>query len=272
MPERGAVSLKKILLAIHQKIISVYIIIAFFVLWEVLPSVGLVDSLFFPPFSKVVAESFNLGWGSILTDIVTSLRRVIIGFFVATAVALPFGFILAGALPRLARLFNPLMVFLSQIPPFILFPVFVIIFGIGEGGIFTVIFWSAVWPVLFNTIAGTQLVDPVLIKCARSMNSNPATIFFKVILPGALPSIMTGLRSGMTFCFMMLIGAETMGASSGLGWRINMAQRMAVIPRIYLTVLIAAIVGLAVNYLIEWFERNTIIWKEEADQGMITAD
>lgn len=268
----GCSLLKKVLLAIHQKIISVYVIVAVFILWQALPSAGLVNSHFFPPFSEVVAESFNLGWGNIITDIVTSLRRVIIGFFVATAVALPFGFILAGALPRLARLLNPLMVFLSQIPPFILFPVFVIIFGIGEGGIFTVIFWSSVWPVLFSTITGTQLVDPVLVKCARSMNSNPAIIFFKVILPGALPSIMTGLRSGMTFCFMMLIGAETMGASSGLGWQINMAQRMAVVPRIYLAALIAAIVGLAINYLIEWFERNTIVWKEDADQGMITAD
>ncbi|OPY58892.1 MAG: Bicarbonate transport system permease protein CmpB [Pelotomaculum sp. PtaU1.Bin035] len=259
--------MKKALLNIHNRMISLYIIIVFFVLWQLIPYTGLVNPHFLPPLSKVIAETFKLSLGNIVLDIVHSLRRIIIGFFVATAVALPLGFVLAGALPKLGKLLNPLMMFLSQIPPFILFPVFVIIFGIGEGGILTVIFWSALWPILFNTIAGTQMVDPLLIKSARSMGSSQLTIFLKVILPGTLSSIMTGMRAAMTFCFMMLIGAETMGANSGLGWEINMSQRMAVIPRIYLVVMIVAIVGLAINYLFEWFERNTIIWREDAPSG-----
>jgi len=261
--------LKSALLSIHHNCKSFYIILGFFLFWQVIPFTGLVDPHFVPPLSKVLAESIQLGFANIAIDISISLGRVIIGFIMAAAVALPLGFILAGAFPKLARLLNPLMVFLSQVPPFILFPVFVIIFGVGNGGIYTVIFWSAIWPLLFNTIAGTQLVDPLLIKSARSMGAGQLTIFFKVIVPGALASIMIGTRTAITICFMMLIGAETMGANSGLGWLIHQSQRMAMIPRIYFAVLLVAVIGLLINYLIEWLERNIIVWQEDTAEELI---
>ncbi len=261
--------MKSVFLKIHDMVKSAYIITGVLVFWQLAPYLGLVNPRFLPPLSRVLAETFQLGLGSIAIDIINSLKRVILGFSLAAIITLPLGFILAGAFPRLAKLLNPLMLFLSQIPPFILFPIFVVIFGIGEGGIFTVIFWSAIWPILFNTIAGTQSFDTQLVKSARSMGASQLTIFLKVIIPGTLPYIMTGMRTAMTICFIMLIGAETMGASSGLGWEIHQAQRMAVIPRIYLIVLVVAIVGLLINYLFEWLEKNIVIWKEDAHEGLI---
>jgi NitT/TauT family transport system permease protein len=122
---------------------------------------------------------------------------------------------------------------------------------------------------MFTTITGVQRVEPILIKSARSMGANNFTIFLKIILPGALSSILTGMKTGMTMSFMMLIGAETLGADSGLGWLIHNAQSMGFIPRIYLAAILIAVLGLGVNYIFQWLEENIIVWKEASHDKAI---
>lgn len=259
----------KILAAVHDKLAGFYLFILFLLVWEILPRTGLINPLFAPPFSRILQEAVHLKLTNIVLYISISLKRVLIGTALATALALPIGFILAGALQWLARFIKPLTVFLSQIPPFILFPIFVIIVGIGEGGIYTVIFWSSFWPILFTTILGIQNVEPILVRAARAMNANGIEIFFKVMLPGAFPTIMTGIRTGVTMSFLMLIGAETMGADSGMGWLIHNAQSMGAIPRIYLGAILVAGVGLIINYLLEFLEDVTTDWKEKPGEKTI---
>lgn len=247
---------------VNSKLMSLYLFILLILVWEIVPRTGLVSPVFVPPFSRIVQVGIDLSLTKILLYISVSLKRVFVGFLISTALALPVGFILAGALPAVARFIRPLTVFLSQIPPFILFPIFVIIIGVGEGGIYTVIFWSSFWPILFTTIAGIQNVDPLLVRCARAMSAGRVQIFFKVVLPAAFPAIMTGIRSGLTMSFLMLIGAESMGADSGLGWLIHNAQSMGFVPRIYLGAILVAGVGLALNYLLEALEKSIVDWKE----------
>ncbi len=254
--------LSKTLYSINNKLLSIYIIIAFFVLWEIAPNIGWANPHFVPPFSAIVNEARKLTFLQLFVEASVSLKRISIGFTIAALLALPVGFILGGAFPRLENFLKSLLKFLSQIPPFILFPVFVVVFGIGEKGIYTVILWAAFWPIMFTTITGVQSVEPLLIKSARSMGADKLTIFFKIIIPGALSSILTGMRSGMTMSFMMLIGAETLGADSGLGWLIHNAQSMGFIPRIYLAAILIAVLGLGVNYIFQWLEENIIIWRE----------
>jgi len=259
--DRGG-KMKQTLYKIHNSLLSVYIILAFFILWEVAPKIGWANPHFVPPFSVILAEAQKLTPLQLFIEASVSLKRIFIGFTVASLLALPAGFILGGAVPRLANFLNPLLKFFSQIPPFILFPVFVVVFGVGEKGIYTVILWAAFWPIMFTTVAGVRNVEPILIKSARSMGANNFIIFFKVILPGALSSIFTGMRTGLTMSFMMLIGAETLGADSGLGWLIHNAQNMGFIPRIYLAAILIATLGLGINYLFQWLEENIITWKE----------
>jgi len=202
----------KILSIINKKLISLYVIIAFFILWEVAPRIGLADPQFMPPLSHVLASAKQVTILAIILDTAVSLKRIIIGFTLSTVLAVPIGFLLGGAFPWLAKFFKPLLNFLSQIPAFILFPVFVI-------------------------------------------------IFFKVIIPAALESIIIGMKTGMSMAFMMLIGAESLGADSGLGWLIHNAQSMGFVPRIYLAVILVAVLGLVVNYVFQWIEESIIIWK-----------
>ncbi|WP_150267121.1 ABC transporter permease [Paenibacillus tepidiphilus] len=258
----------KVIGTVHRTLLSYYLFLLLLIIWEIAPRLGLVSDVFVPPFSRIVSAGVDLGLTNILLYISISLKRVFVGFALATVIALPGGFILAGAFPKLAVFLQPLTRFLSSIPPFILFPVFVIIIGIGEGGIYTVIFWSSFWPILFTTIAGIEHVDPLLIRSAKSMNAGKLEIFVKIVLPAASPTLLTGLRTGLNMSFFMLIGSESMGADSGLGWMIHNAQSMGFIERIYLGAVMVAGVGLALNYVLEYLESSVLYWRQapEAQQ------
>jgi NitT/TauT family transport system permease protein len=255
--------MKAIITMIHNKLLGFYLYFLVLILWEIAPRLGWASNVFLPPLSRVIQTAIDLGLSNVLIYISISLKRVFAGFFFATLLALPLGFILAGAVPWLARFLRPLTIFLSSIPPFILFPIFVIIVGIGEGGIHTVIFWSSFWPILFTTMVGIQNVDTLLIRAARAMNANKLEVFYKVVLPGATSTIISGIRTGLTMSFFMLIGAESMGADSGLGWMIHNAQSMGFVERIYLGAILVAGVGFVLNYALELLESTVLFWREQ---------
>jgi len=164
---------------------------------------------------------------------------------------------------RLTNFLTPRLKLLGQINAFSLFPLFVLFFGIGELAKFCIIFWSCLWPILFTTIAGVKGVDPLLIKLARSIGAGRLTLFTRVLLPGALLSIFTGIRIGATVAFLMLIAAEMIGANYGLGYLIHYSNVNYVIPRLYLGVLTIAFLGMALNYIIHWLEGRIVTWKQE---------
>lgn len=260
--------MKKALLAIHHSLRKFYLLIAFLVFWEIAPRIGIFDAHFIPPISKIIAYIKIETPQNVISDIITSLGRILTGFALAFVVAVPVGFAL-GVSKTITKFFSPLFTFLSSIPPFILYPVFMVIFGVGNAGVFIVIFWSSFWPILFSTINGVAQVDRQLVKLSNSMSANTSQLFFKIVLPSALPSIMTGVRSGLTMAFLMLIGAESMGASSGLGNLLHTSQAMGNVTRTFLALVLIALLGLAINYFVEYLEKNIIIWKQDASGDII---
>ena len=252
------------LIKLNKKFLSYYAIILFFILWQIAPSLGWVDAQFIPSLSQVAAAAWKSAQkGELLIGICVSLQRTFLGFTLAIVTGIPLGFILGGWFPRVSKFLSPLFSGLSQINALTLFPIFLVLFGIGEGVKISIIFWAAFWPLMFTTISGIQQMDYLLIKAARSMNADSITIFFKVILPGVSRSIFVGIKTGATMAFMMLIGAEVMGADSGLGWIVHNSQVNNTIPRLYSALITIAILGLVINYFIEWLEKSIITWKEE---------
>jgi NitT/TauT family transport system permease protein len=158
------------------------------------------------------------------------------------------------------------MNFLAQIPPYILYAVVVIAAGPGETAITFVIVWSAFWPVLFTVIEGVKEIDPRLIRCAKSMNAGSLQVFFKVVFPAAFPNLMRGARQGLTLGFLMLIGAESMGAKSGIGFLIHNAQVMGHISRIYLGAILSAALGFLLNFATGRIEKKLVVWKEDENE------
>ncbi|MDA8235131.1 MAG: ABC transporter permease [Clostridia bacterium] len=257
--------MNKHLATLNEKLLGAYGIIAFFLLWEMGPRVGWADPQFIPPLSKVLLAGWKLAvTGDLFIHISASLQRYFAGLVLAVLVGVPLGFVLGGWFPRLAKFLDPLLKLFSQVSAFSLFPIIILFFGIGEAGKISIIFWSSIWPVLFTTIAGVKHIDPIYIKSARSMGADKATTFFKVILPGAAPSIFTGIRLASTVAFLMLIAAEMIGASAGLGYLANKTCCLEFIVRSFAATLTIALLGMGLNYFIHWLEDNTVTWKEES--------
>lgn len=246
-----------------QRYINIIVIAVFFLIWELAARAGILDTQFVPAFSTVALKMFNMMLsGELFIHISISIQRMAIGFILATIVAVPAGFILGGWVPKVAEFFNPLFTNFSQVNPFTLIPLFIILFGIGEAGKISIIFWVILWPMLFTTMAGINQIEPILIKGARSMGANGLQIFFKVILPGSIGRIFTGIKTALTIGFTMLIGTEMVGAEAGIGWIISNSQKNYDIPKLYVGILTIAIVGALISVLADKLKESLIVWED----------
>lgn len=238
-------------------------IIIFLLIWEAAPRIGLVNILFISPPSVIFASMVDLTLsGELTTQTLSSLVRVFTGFGLALLVALPLGFMLGGWFKEFETSVNPLLQVLGQANPFTLFPVFMALLGIGEISKIAIIYWVCQWPILFNTVTGIKNVDPILIKMARTAGLSKLEMFWKVLLPASLPTVFTGIRMGAGFAFFMLIGAEMIGAHSGLGFMIIKAQGTFQIPKMYAGIVTVALLGIVINYVMLELEKRSVKWKE----------
>jgi NitT/TauT family transport system permease protein len=236
---------------------------AFLGLWELLPRLGVVSRTFVPPFSEVLVYLVHsLATGDLERHILISITRSAYGFCLAAAVALPLGFLL-GWFSAFERYLDPLLQVFRQTSAFALFPLFIIFFGIGETSKVAIIFYGAQWPILLNTISGVKNVDPLLVKSARSMGVGHFDLFRKIILPASLPTIFTGLRLAASFSILIIVSAEMMGASAGLGYVLTNSQYNFDLPRMYSAIVVLALIGLSTNYFLVWLERRLTGWKQE---------
>ncbi len=183
-----------------------------------------------------------------------SLQRVFSGYAIAVVIAIPLGFLI-GWFKTWDRYLGPLLQILRQIPLLALFPVFILLFGIGELPKTLLIMLAAMWWILLSTISAVQNVDPFLVKTARSMGMSHLDMFRKVVLPSAVPLIFTGLRYASTEVILVLIGVEMLGTNAGLGILLH-RQMWPVI--IFMTIL-----GVIANYFLMTLERRLCTWKED---------
>ncbi len=240
----------------------------FILIWEIAPRVGLADPVFIPPFSKVAAAWFEMLLdGTLLKHTSISLFRSVLGFGMGVAVALPLGLLL-GWFKKFEYYLDALLQTLRQISVLSIFPVFILLFGIGEVSKVAIITWGVTWPILLNTITGVKNVEPLLIKSARSMGASQPVIFLRVVLPSAFPQILTGIRLSATLSILILVAAEMMGANKGLGFLVYDSETKYQIPDMYAAILTMALLGLLINYAIVIFEKRATRWKEELPAGI----
>lgn len=259
---RGDGAVLKFFKKIYEVIYNLLAVFIFIGLWELIARLKLINPIFLPPFSKVVAAFFQLFIsGDIYPNLFISLQRSLTGFFVGLIIAIPLGLII-GWFKGFERFIDPLMQTFRNLSVLALLPVFVLFFGIGETSKVIVIAWSVTWSVLLNTISGVKNVDPQLIKAARSMGVSNFSLFKTVIFPGALTSIYTGIRISATTSILVLIAAEMLGANTGLGYLLYLYQSNMKIPEMFSIIIILALLGLFVNYFLVGLEKKLFKWKE----------
>ena len=156
--------------------------------------------------------------GSMIEHAAFTMYRVMFGFSLAVAVGIPLGILMA-RFRRVENFFLPLVSALMPIPSFALVPLFMLWFGIGNLTTVLIVFYAATFPMLFNTWSGVRSVNPLWLRAAGCMGADERRLFWKVIIPGASPFIITGMRQAFLRAWIAVVGAEMIAASDwGLGW------------------------------------------------------
>jgi len=234
----------------------------FLALWEALPRLGIVSDAYLSPPSAVIESIFQLAAkGELWKHVAASLQRSLGGLSLAVAAGVVLG-LLMGGFRRLENIVDPVLQLFRQTSAFALFPVFILFLGIGELSKVAIIFWASFWPVLLSTIGGVKQVDRLLVNSALSMGASRGYIFSKVVLPAALPSIFTGVRLAGAYCITALVAAEMIGAHSGLGFLTLNSQETFQIPSMYAGILLLAVLGLLLNYLLALVEKRLLRWRK----------
>nr|WP_245775937.1 ABC transporter permease [Saccharopolyspora flava] len=236
-------------------------ILAFLVVWELVPRLGLVDSIFLPPVSRVAATWVELALdGQLWENLGASLARALSGFAIAVLVAVPLGLVI-GWYRTADELLTPLLEVFRNTAALALLPVFVLLLGLGETSKISLIVFACVWPILLNTISAVRTVDPLLIKSARSLGFGSAAVFGKIVLPASVPAVFTGIRLAAAGSILVLVAAEMVGAKAGLGYLINAAQYNFEVPRMYAGIVTISLLGIAFNHALTTVERHLSRWR-----------
>lgn len=192
------------------------------------------------------AETFHslyrlLAQNELTRHVFTSLKRVLVGLVLALAAGVPIG-LAVGASRKVETSTSGAFQFLRMISPLSWMPIAVMVFGIGDGPIYFLLGFAAVWPVILNTAAGVRQLDPRWLMLARSLSATRGEMLLHVVLPGIFSHILTGVRLAIGIIWIVLVPAEMLGVSSGLGYFIlDTRDRLAYSELMAAIVLIGAL-------------------------------
>ncbi len=235
-------------------------------LWQGESELGIVSTQKLPPPSEVWSTAISLittnspAYGTLQGAMLVSLERVAIGFgFGATA-----GILLAlvAGLSRVGEYAaDPPMQMLRTLPLFGLIPVFIVWFGIGELPKILLIAIAATIPLYLNTFAGIRSVDAKLAEVGQVQQLRRTEVIRHIVLPGALPQMLTGLRLSLGVSWLALVVAEQINANAGLGYMINQAEQFNRNDVIFVCLLVYCILGLLTDALVRLLERRALSWR-----------
>jgi len=220
--------------------------------WEALSRTGVINPMILPSPTAVLRRWIDYAKsGELPADAASSLYRVMMGFPIGLAM---------GASRAAYTYLNGLVQVLRPIPPIAFVPLAILWFGLGNPPAFFLISLGAFFPVLMNTIAGVRSVDAIYIRAARNLGATRRTLFFRVMIPAAMPHIMTGIRVGFCVAFIVVIVAEMIAVNNGLGYRILEAREYFWSDKIIAGMISIGILGLAIDavlarisdYLLRW--------------------
>ncbi|MCL2586430.1 MAG: ABC transporter permease, partial [Streptosporangiales bacterium] len=212
------------------------------------------------------ASVFSRGWqmlrdGVLLDDLGASLRRVLTGYVIGTALAVPVGFAM-GWYPVVRRLIEPWLQFFRMVPPLAVIPLAIVLMGIGETPKIFVIFLAAFLSCVVSTFQGVVSVDPTLVSAARVLGAGDARVFLGVVVPASSPFILVGMRIGLGAAWATVVAAELIAAQSGLGFRMQQAQLYYDLPTMFVQLIAIGTVGLAMDRLLLLAEHRLTGWQE----------
>jgi ABC-type nitrate/sulfonate/bicarbonate transport system permease component len=223
-----------------------------FVTWQLLSTYVFNPFLIPPPVEVIRTAIPMLLSGEIAADVSISMVRVLVGFVSGSLAGIVLG-VLLGRIHLLHDLLDPIIELLRYLSPTAMIPIAVIWFGIGEMSKYFLIFWGTFFIVLVNTTAGVWRAPIARQRAAECLGANALQIFVLVVIPSAVPYIVTGMRVAMASSFMSIIPAEILAADSGIGYLLQKSSLLLQTNRIFVALLTICILGFAVDRLFRFF-------------------
>ena len=227
---------------------------------ELVVRTGGVNPALIPAPSQVLLQTWRIVMSaSLFEPLRSTLYLLFAGYFLGSALAIALG-LLMGRFQAAYHLFEPLVELLRPLPKPALLPPLILFLGLGDPMKLTVVGLGVFFPILINTIQGVRGTDPVQINVARTFGHSGARVLLKVILPSAMPMIFAGMRVGLGLGLILVVIAEMLAGTGGVGFLIIDMQRTFQVTRMYAWLLILAVLGFALNSLFVRLERRAIHW------------
>jgi sulfonate transport system permease protein len=228
--------------------------------WEVLARAGVIERQVLPAPSTVLETAWNLTrTGELPTHLWESLKRAAVGLAIGGSIGLALG--ISVGFSRLAEsLVDRNIQIVRAIPFLAILPLVMVWFGVGESGRYFLVALGTLFPIYLNTVLGIKQVDPKLLEMGRVIGLPRIALIRSAILPGALPSILLGVRLALTNAWLALVIAETVGAPAGIGFMATNAREFLQTDVIVLVIVLYALIGLTTDLIARALERKLLAW------------
>jgi ABC-type nitrate/sulfonate/bicarbonate transport system permease component len=224
----------------------------------------MMDTPTWPPVSRIVQSWVeNVIDGTLIVHVFATLWRQTLGYGLAVVLGISVG-VAMGYYRALYNLFEPLVEILRPIPGPAYLPVLVLFVGIGDEMKVVLILVASFFPILLNTYSGVRSIDPVQFDTARTLGLNAVQTFRELVLPGAMPQILTGMRISLAISLILAILAEMIVSTDGLGYFTLLAERTFKVPEMYAGIFMLALLGYVLNRTFLLFEARLIRWHYES--------
>jgi NitT/TauT family transport system permease protein len=236
--------------------------------WEAGVRWGGVSPLLTPAPSTILRELVTLvANGVMVSNLMATLLRLASGLTVGASIGVALGLAM-GWWPTLRRAIDPIVAGIHPIPKIALFPILIVMLGIGEESKIAAIAIGAFFPSLINTMAGVRAISPVQIDLARNYGAGTSAMFFRILLPGSLPLILTGLRISANVAFLSAIGVEMISAHNGLGSLLWLSWQAFRIEQLYATLIMVGLVGVGLTLTIRTVTNRWAPWLTDSGVGL----
>ena len=244
-----------------DRLLAVLSPLGFLAVWEALSRLALLDPRFIPSPANVLHTIVAMTrTGELPYHVLVSSRRIVAGFLLGAVPAVGVGLMMGLSKPVRAVLM-PLVSAIYPIPKIAVYPLLIFYLGLGEASKISIVALSIFFLVLLNTMAGVLAVDPAYFKIAKAYGANGRGVFATVAFPGALPQIFTGLKLGMGFALIVIVGAELLGSDKGIGYLIWRSYQIFAIDAMFAGLLVTAILGWVAILALDWLERRVLPWQ-----------
>ena len=252
----------------RQVTLSIGTLAVLLTVWWTVAALQLISPLFLPPPQQVLAKLLTIAGPQGFMDatlwqhLAASLTRIVLALLAAVLIGIPVG-IAMGLSPTVRGILDPIIELYRPVPPLAYLPLMVIWFGIGETSKILLIYLAIFAPVAMSALAGVKSAQQVRIRAAQSLGASRAQVLWFVILPGALPEILTGLRIGLGVGWSTLVAAELIAATRGLGFMVHSAGEFLATDVVLAGIAVIAIIAFLLELGLRALQRRLTPWHGE---------